>query len=95
LLALEKLAPGAGFKLNLGTGRGYSVREVIRVAEEVSGKKVPVAEAARRPGDPPVLVAAAERARRELGWRPRHAELRPIVETAWKWHRDHPKGYDD
>lgn len=95
LLALEKLRPGVGLKLNLGTGRGYSVREVIRVAEEVTGKKVPVQEAPRRPGDPPVLVAAAERARHDLGWQPRYPELRPIVETAWNWHRAHPKGYDD
>jgi UDP-glucose 4-epimerase len=95
LLALEKMAPGVGLKLNLGTGRGYSVREVIRVAEEVMGRKVPVQEGPRRPGDPPVLVAAADRARRELGWQPRYTELRPIVETAWNWHRKRPKGYDD
>lgn len=95
LLALEKLSPGVALKLNLGTGRGYSVREVIRVAEEVTGKKVPVQEGPRRSGDPPVLVAAADRARRELGWTPKYAELRPIVETAWNWHRAHPKGYDD
>jgi UDP-glucose-4-epimerase GalE len=95
LLALEKLSPGTAFKLNLGTGRGYSVREVIRVSEEVTGKKVPVTEAARRPGDPPVLVAAADRAKHELGWQPRYTELRAIVESAWKWHRSHPNGYDD
>jgi UDP-glucose-4-epimerase GalE len=95
LLALEKLAPGVGLKLNLGTGRGYSVREVIRVAEEVMGGKVPVQEGPRRPGDPPVLVAAADRARRELGWQPRYTDLRPVVETAWNWHRNRPKGYDD
>jgi UDP-glucose 4-epimerase len=95
LLALEKLKPGVGLRLNLGTGRGYSVRDVIRVAEEVTGRKVPVQEGPRRAGDPPVLVAAADRAQRELGWQPRHAELRPIVETAWNWHRAHPSGYDD
>jgi UDP-glucose-4-epimerase GalE len=95
LLALEKLSPGVALKLNLGTGRGYSVREVIRVAEEVTGRKVPVAEVPRRAGDPPILVAAADRARRELGWQPRYTELRPIVDTAWKWHREHPNGYDD
>jgi UDP-glucose 4-epimerase len=95
LLALEKLGPGVSLRLNLGTGRGYSVREVIRVAEEVTGKKVPVVEASRRAGDPPALVAAADRARQELGWQPRYTELRPIVETAWNWHRAHPNGYDD
>jgi UDP-glucose 4-epimerase len=93
LLALEALAPGKGLCYNLGTGRGYSVREVIRTAEEVTGKRVPVKEGPRRPGDPPVLVASSDKAQRELGWRPRYAELRPIVETAWNWHRSHPRGY--
>jgi UDP-glucose-4-epimerase GalE len=93
LLALERLEPGKGLCLNLGTGKGYSVREVIRTAEEATGKKVAVKEGPRRPGDPPVLVAAAERGQRELGWRPRYAELRPIIETAWNWHRTHPRGF--
>jgi UDP-glucose-4-epimerase GalE len=95
LLALERLEPGKGLCYNLGTGRGYSVREVIRTAEEVTGKAVAVKEGPRRPGDPPELVAAAEKIRRELGWRPRYPELRPIIETAWRWHRSHPKGYND
>ncbi len=95
LLALEALRPGTQLRYNLGTGRGYSVREVVRTVEEVTGRPVPVREAPRRPGDPPELVASPERIRRELGWRPRYAELRPIVETAWNWHRTHPKGYDD
>ena len=72
LLALEALGPGKHLRYNLGTGRGYSVREVIRTAEEVTGKKVPVKEGPRRAGDPPVLVAAAEKVRRELGWEPRY-----------------------
>lgn len=95
LLALEKLQPGQGLRYNVGTGRGYSVREVIRTVEEVSGKKVPVKEGPRRPGDPPALVAAAAKIQRELGWQPRYTELRPIVETAWNWHGKHPRGYDD
>ena len=95
LLALEALRPGSQLRYNLGTGRGYSVREVIRVAEEVTGKKCPVKEGPRRPGDPPALVAAADKVRRELGWSPRYAELKPIIETAWNWHRRHPRGYDD
>jgi UDP-glucose 4-epimerase len=93
LLALERLEPGKGLCLNLGTGRGYSVREVIRTAEEVTGKSITVKEGPRRPGDPPVLVAAAGRGQRELGWTPRYAELRPIIETAWNWHRTHPRGF--
>jgi UDP-glucose 4-epimerase len=93
LLALERLEPGKEFRYNLGMGRGYSVREVIRTAEEVTGKQVPVKEGPRRAGDPPVLVASAEKIQRELGWRPRYTELRPIIETAWRWHRNHPRGY--
>ncbi len=95
LLALERLQPGAGLKYNLGTGTGYSVRQVIDACERVTGKKIAVKEGARRPGDPPALVAAADTVRQELGWRPRYMELHEIVETAWKWHRTHPKGYDD
>jgi UDP-glucose-4-epimerase GalE len=95
LLALERLDQGCQMRYNLGTGRGYSVRELIAVAEEVTGKRVPVKEGPRRPGDPPALVAAADKARRELGWAPRYTELRPIVETAWNWHRTHPLGYKD
>ncbi len=93
LLALERLEPGKGLRYNLGTGRGYSVREVIGVAEEIAGKPARYQEGPRRPGDPPALVASAEKIQRELGWKPRYTELRPIVETAWRWHRDHPRGY--
>jgi UDP-glucose-4-epimerase GalE len=95
LLALEHLSPGKELRYNVGTGRGYSVREVIRAAEKVTGKQVPVREGPRRPGDPSVLVASAEKIRRELGWEPSYNELQPILETAWRWHRAHPKGYGD
>src|SRR6266542_3984941 len=94
LLALEALGPGKELRLNLGIGRGSSVREVVKTVEEVTGRPVPVKEGPRRPGDPPELVASSEKAQRELGWRPRYTELRPIIETAWNWHRKHPKGYD-
>jgi len=93
LLALEKLQDSQGLRYNLGIGRGYSVREVIRTVEEVSGKPVPVKEGPRRAGDPPALVASSEKIQRELGWRPKYTELRPIVETAWNWHRTHPRGF--
>ena len=93
LLALEKLTPGEGLKYNVGVGKGFSVREVIRTAEEVTGRSVPVKKGPRRPGDPPELVAAADKIRRELGWAPRYTELRPIVETAWNWFKNHPDGY--
>jgi len=95
LLALSRLEPGTELRYNVGTGRGYSVREVIRVAEEVTGKKMPVKEGPRRPGDPPVLVASADKIRRELDWQPRYTDLRAIVETAWRWHKSHPRGYID
>jgi UDP-glucose 4-epimerase len=95
LLALEKLQPGQGLAYNVGTGKGYSVRQVIRTVEEVSGKKVPVKEGPRRAGDPAELVACADKVQRELGWKPHYAELRPIIETAWNWHRTHPRGFGD
>jgi UDP-glucose-4-epimerase GalE len=95
LLALEKLQAGKGYRYNLGIGRGYSVREVIKAAEAVTGKPVPVKEGPRRAGDPPSLVASSERIQQELGWKPRYTDLRKIIETAWKWHVSHPKGYND
>jgi UDP-glucose 4-epimerase len=93
LAALERLQPGVEIKLNLGTGRGYSVREVIDVCREVTGHPIPEVVGPRRPGDPPELVADAREAARVLGWTPQYQTLRPIVETAWNWHRQHPRGY--
>ncbi len=93
LLALQKLEPGKGLCLNLGTGRGYSVREVIDACTEVTGVSITTVESPRREGDPPVLVAAAQRAGEVLGWVPEYQDLGAIVETAWKWHRSHPQGF--
>lgn len=93
LLALEAIKPHDGRFYNVGIGTGYSVREVIRTAEEVTGKKIAVKEGPRRPGDPPALVAGGDKIRRELGWMPKYTQLRPIIETAWNWHKAHPKGY--
>jgi UDP-glucose-4-epimerase GalE len=95
LLALERLTPGQPIVCNLGTGHGQSVREVIRAVEAVSGKPVPVRQGPRRAGDPPVLVAAPDRARTVLGWSARYTDIRAIVETAWRWHSQHPDGYTD
>jgi UDP-glucose 4-epimerase len=95
LLALERLQDGNALRYNLGIGRGYSVREVIRAAEEVTGKKVPVREGPRRPGDPPALVASSNKIRQDLGWKARYTELAPIIETAWRWHQARPRGYND
>ena len=80
---------------NLGNGDGYSVRQVIQTCEKVAGKKIQAVEKPRRPGDPPRLVASAERAIRDLGWKPRYPKLDDIVATAWDWHKRHPDGYPD
>jgi UDP-glucose 4-epimerase len=95
VLALGKLGPGSKLAYNVGIGRGYSVREVIRTVEEVTGRKVPVKEGPRRAGDPPELVAGADKIRTELGWAPKHTDLRAIVETAWRWHESHPDGFGE
>jgi UDP-arabinose 4-epimerase len=87
VLALEHLlAGGESAALNLGTGEGTSVRQVIAAAERVTGWQVPVREAPRRIGDPPALVADAAKARALLGWRPRFTDIEDIVATAWAWH---------
>jgi UDP-glucose 4-epimerase len=87
LRALESLDRGKGFEaFNLGNGRGYSVREVISAAEEVVGRKLGIESHERRRGDPVRLVASSERARTVLGWAPQRADIRGIVESAWKWH---------
>jgi UDP-glucose-4-epimerase GalE len=82
---------GSSIVLNLGTGTGHSVRDVIAMVEHVSGRTVPVRTAPRRPGDPAQLVACAARARDVLGWVPRHSSLRAIVESAWQWHTEGQK----
>jgi UDP-glucose 4-epimerase len=95
LLALEALGEKPHLTYNLGNGRGFSVREVIDVVREVTGHPIPELEAPRRPGDAPMLVAGSERIREGLGWRPKHPALEDIVQSAWKWHRTHPDGYED
>jgi UDP-glucose-4-epimerase GalE len=86
--ALEHLLNGRpGGAFNLGQGQGFSVREVIRKAAEMTGRPTPLREAARRPGDAPVLIASNEKARRELGWTPVHSSLENILATAWQWHQ--------
>jgi len=90
ILAMQ---PGRQGFYNLGNGEGYSVREVIKTCERVSGRTISAIEKPRRPGDPPRLVASAEKAMRELGWKPKHATLEAIVASAWRWHEKHPRGY--
>jgi len=94
--ACEKLlrAPaGTALTVNLGSGRGSSVLDVIRAVEHVSGRKVPYEFTERRPGDPPELVAANGRAAEVLGWKPEHSSLEEVVRTAWEWREKHPAGY--
>jgi len=89
------LQPGKTGFYNLGNGDGYSVRQVIQACEKNHGQKIPAVEQPRRPGDPPRLVASAEKAVRELGWKPKFPKLEDIVATAWAWHKKHPNGYPD
>jgi UDP-glucose 4-epimerase len=94
ILALKRLSEGGDSdSYNLGNGDGYSVREVIEVARAITGHAIPAVEQPRRPGDPPRLIASADKAMKELGWHPRFPKLREIVESAWSWHRKLPKGY--
>ena len=88
VLALRHLLEGgASETINLGTNRGYSVREVVAAAEKITGRPVPREEKPRREGDPPVLLASKEKAERVLGWKLRHSDLGTILKTAWAWHR--------
>ncbi|MDY0018896.1 MAG: UDP-glucose 4-epimerase GalE [Anaerolineae bacterium] len=94
ILALRALDRGSCV-YNLGNGAGYSVKEVIETAREVTGHPIPAEVAPRRAGDPATLIASSEAIRRDLGWEPQHPDLRSIVESAWRWHRAHPEGYGD
>ena len=95
LVAMEALQPGDARFYNLGIGRGYSVKEVLDAAQRVTGREIPVEYGERRPGDPAVLFADAQKIRRELGWSPRYTEIGPIVATAWNWMKNHPDGYGE
>ncbi len=94
ILALEALAHGESRVYNLGSGSGYSVREVINAARKVTGHPIPTIDTTRRPGDLPILVADSEKIGRELGWETDYNNLEAIIQTAWNWHRRHPKGYE-
>lgn len=92
--AMERLAPGRPLVCNLGTGRGFSVREILAAAERVAGAPVPVRAGPRRAGDAVALYADPGRARALLGWEARHREPEEIIASAWRWMRAHPKGYE-
>jgi len=93
ILSMEKLTPGQQMFVNLGTGRGFSNREIIRTVEKVSGKPVKLEEAPRRPGDAVALYADPTRAKQMLGWEAKYKDPETIVRSAWNWHSRHPRGY--
>jgi len=94
ILALKALDRGSCV-YNIGNGLGFTVLEVIEVARDVTGHPIPAVFGPRRPGDPAVLVASSKKIKRELGWRPRYPDLRTIIESAWDWHKRHPRGYEE
>lgn len=95
ILAVEKLrAGGESAVYNLGSGTGFSVKQVIEIARAVTGHPIPAVIEARRAGDPATLIASSERARVELGWRPKRDSMEQIIASAWKWHQAHRNGYD-
>lgn len=94
-LALDGLAERDQLIYNLGSGNGYSVRDVIETARQVTGHLIPSIERPRRPGDCARLVASSEKIKRELGWKPQHDNLREIISSAWEWHKSHPHGFED
>ena len=93
-LALDAIEPGRHRIYNLGTGDGYTVKEVVETARRVTGREIVAVDEPRRAGDPPALVAASDRIRAELGWTP-EKDLDDMVVDAWAWHQAHPGGYDD
>jgi len=92
-LAIESLEPGHGAVYNVGSGSGFSVREILSACEKAAGRAIPQEVAPRRPGDPATLIASPERLKRELGWKPRYTTPEQIVESAWRWHERYPHGY--
>ena len=96
ILALQYLKKNnQSNQFNLGSSTGFSNKQMLEAAREVTGKEIPAKMAPRRPGDPDSLVAASEKAREVLGWKPKFDDVHDIIATAWKWHSTHPKGYDD
>ncbi len=92
ILALKKTGSAI---YNLGNGDGYSVKQVLHTARKVTGLEIPAVEKPRRPGDASRLISANHRAIRDLGWVPKHPKIEQIVESAWRWHSQHPNGYPD
>ena len=96
ILAVDYLRQGnESDAFNLGSSTGFSNLQIVEAAREVTGQPIPAELAPRRPGDPDTLIAASDKAREILGWKPQFDDIKKIIETAWKWHSTHPNGYDD
>lgn len=96
ILALEGLHDGhASNAYNLGVGSGFSVKEIVRAAEDVTGITINKETIQRRPGDPAILIASSDKIKRSLGWEPKYNNIKDIINSAWIWHKNHPNGYDD
>ena len=93
LLALHGLETHEQLICNLGSGEGFSVREIVDLARKVTGHEIPVRECPRRAGDPAALIASSDKIRRVLGWSPQYSDVESIIASAWQWHRSHPHGY--
>jgi UDP-glucose 4-epimerase len=93
ILALGALGSKDRQVYNIGSGSGFSVREVIETARQVTGHAIPVIESPRRPGDSARLVASPTKIMKELGWKPEHTNMQEILSSAWEWHKSHPNGY--
>lgn len=96
ILAFEYLCQGKESNIfNLGNGVGFTVNEVIQTARKVTGHPIPAKISPRRAGDPSTLIASSQKAKDILGWKPKYNDLETIIDTAWKWHKNHPNGYED
>ncbi len=94
ILAMKYLSEGGKSDIfNLGNGVGFTIKEVIETARQITGHSIPAREEARRAGDPSTLIASSEKAKQVLGWKPNYDDLSTIISTAWKWHKSHPDGY--
>ncbi len=95
ILAVHKLREGSESNIyNLGSGNGFTVKEMIEAARKVTGHEIPAKVCERRAGDPAKLVASSEKARRELGWVPKHENVEDMISSAWNWHQKHPNGFE-
>jgi UDP-glucose 4-epimerase len=95
ILAVKSLRSGNDSNIyNLGNGEGFSVKEMIEAARVVTNHEIPAQISDRRPGDPAKLIASAEKAKKELGWKPNYTNVKAIIESAWKWHKNNPNGFN-